>query len=67
MKKVLGLVLAGVGSVVSVSAQITGSTDPTSIYSSAMTDYTAAVGIAIAAIGVGAAVMFIRKGLRARM
>ena len=41
--------------------------DPTTIYSGALTAYNAAVVIAITAIGVGAVIYFIRKGLKARM
>jgi polyferredoxin len=49
------------------ASALTSSTDPTSIYSTASTDFDAAVGIAIGAIGIGAAVYFVRKGLKARM
>jgi len=51
----------------SVHAQGGTTPDPTTIYSSAQSDFNAAVGIAIGAIGIGAAVFFIRKGLKARM
>ena len=49
------------------SASAQTSPDPTTIYSTALTDFDAAVTIAITAIGIGAAIFFIRKGLKARM
>ena len=53
--------------VVALSANAQTSPDPTTIYSTALTDFDAAVTIAITAIGIGAAIFFIRKGLKARM
>jgi hypothetical protein len=51
----------------SISAKADFTTDPTTIYASAQEDYLAAVTILIGAIGIGAAIMFIRKGLKGRM
>ena len=59
--------VAGTVTVGALSARAQTAPDPTTIYSSAQSDFNAAVGIAIGAIGIGAAVFFIRKGLRARM
>ena len=67
-KKAAAAAVAGTVAVGALSAHAqTGSPDPTTIYSSAQSDFNAAVGIAIGAIGIGAAVFFIRKGLKARM
>lgn len=61
-KLVAVLVVTGMGTVASMAQ-----TDPTAIYSTAQTDFNAAVGIAITAIGIGAAIFYIRKGLKGRM
>src|SRR5579863_4830207 len=65
----LAVAVAGTVAFGALSAHAQGGTtpDPTTIYSSAQSDFNAAVGIAIGAIGIGAAVFFIRKGLKARM
>ena len=66
-KSATAVAIAGTVTVGALSAHAQTAPDPTTIYSSAQTDFNAAVGIAIGAIGIGAAVFFIRKGLRARM
>jgi len=58
--------LAGAFLVVSGTVAM-ASTDPTDIITSAEGKYGAAVAIFIAAAVIGAAIMFIRKGLRGRM
>jgi len=56
-----------VGAVASASLPVFASTDPTDIITAASGQYNAAVAIFIAAAVIGAAIMFIRKGLRGRM
>jgi hypothetical protein len=67
-KNAVALAIAGAVAAGALGANGQSTTpDPTTIYSSAQSDFNAAVGIAIGAIGIGAAVFFIRKGLKARM
>ena len=69
-KKAAAVAVGGVVVAGTLSAQAqsgSGSPDPTTIYSSGAERFNAAVGIAIGAIGIGAAMFFIRKGLKARM
>jgi ABC-type sulfate transport system permease component len=66
-KNAAAIAVAGTVAAGALSARAQTTPDPTTIYSSAQTDFNAAVGIAIGAIGIGAAVFFIRKGLKARM
>lgn len=58
--------LALAGAKASAQAFTTNSTDPTTILTGVAADYTYAIGIAIGAIAVGAVIMYIRKGLKAR-
>jgi len=50
-----------------LAVPVFASTDPADIITSAEGQYNAAVAIFIAAAVIGAAIMFIRKGLRGRM
>jgi len=57
------LVVLGAGT----PAVLFASTDPADIITAASGQYNAAVAVFIAAAVIGAAIMFIRKGLRGRM
>lgn len=65
-RKTFGVVCVGVALAGGVQVA-SASTDPTTIYTGVDTDFQAAIAIAIGAIGIGAAIMYIRKGLKARM
>jgi len=55
------------GAALVVASPVFASTDPTDIIDSASGKYELAVAIFIGAAVIGAAIMFIRKGLRGRM
>lgn len=62
----VGAGVAVLGSAVGARAQSFTNSDPTTITTGVASAYTTAIGIAIGAITIGAVIMYIRKGLKAR-